>query len=102
MVSLLLSSILVISGGPYLNCFRPFWPFGVGIFIIFGSFGRFWRAVFLLFPAILALFRRQYFYYFWPFSENGIFIIFGGFGHFYGVVFLLFSAILAVFGGRYF
>ena len=62
-----------------------------GFLIGFRQFGHFWRAVFLLFSAHSAVFKRIFgglhFYSFKPFSE---------------AVFLLFPAIFAVFGGRYF
>ena len=83
-----------------------FWAFSEGgIFIICSHFGRYWRAIFSLFWAILAVFEGGCLYYFrpfWPIPEGGIFIIFGHFGLFRRAVFLLFSAFLAAFGGRYF
>ena len=45
--------------------FGPFWPFSGGcIFVIFGRFGHFRAPVFLLFSAVLAIFRQLHFYCF--------------------------------------
>ena len=83
------------------GCFRRrpfFWPYSEGgIFIIFGPFSRFRRAVFLIFSTILAVFGGCCFCSFrpfWPFSEGAVCIIFGHFSRFRRAVFLFFSAVL--------
>ena len=84
------------------------------MFVIFGRFGHVQTAAFLLFSAILAIFRRVHFlllsailamfrqlqfYHFWPFwpcSDGCICIIFGHFGHVQAAAFVLFLPILAM------
>ena len=65
--------------------------------MIFGRFGHFQEAAFLLFWAVLAIFRRLHFHCFpafWP-SRSCIFIVVARLGHFQEAAFLLFSAFLA-------
>ena len=99
----------------HFHYFRPFWPYSGGcIFISSGCFGHVQTAGFLLllavlamlrrlhflFSAVLAMFSRPRFYYFWlfcPCSGGCIFLTPGRFGHIQTAAFLLFVANLAMF-----
>ena len=51
------------NGGRYFYYLQPFWLFLEGnTFIISGHLGLLWRALFLLFSAILALFEERFFH----------------------------------------